>query len=216
LPSPAEIARIAAEAEQQRESLVAANAQRMADQLGVPADRIGLMGILRVEGGRKGVTEDPNGVLRPFDESTQLLVSYAWPRREGETGATTAGRRSPTGSAENLRRELEEKEKRLAPAVIIVERVMPDAFERRNSEAGMPVVGLTARGETLGAIRLNTRGNEQLSPRAMAIELQKVDARFGSRMGMSKMETLTNEAGRTADVMFVWLAPDTAPANSVD
>lgn len=212
VPSPAEVLRIAAAAEQQLGSLVAANAQRMADQLGVPTDRIGLMGNLRVEAGMKGVTEDPNGVLRPFDESTQLLVSYAWPRREGETGPTVAGRRSPTRSADSLRRELEEKEKRLAPAVIIVERVMPDAFELRNSEAGMPVVGLTARGETLGAIRLNTRGNEQLSGRAMAIELQKVDARFGSRMGMSKMETLTNEAGHTADVMFVWLDPDTAPA----
>jgi hypothetical protein len=32
---------------------------------------------------------------------------------------------------------------------------------------------------------------------------------------MSTMETLTNQAGRTADVMFVWLAPDTAPATSV-
>jgi hypothetical protein len=188
----------------------------MADQLGVPADRIGLMGNLRVEAGMKGATEDPSGVLRPFDETTQLLVSYAWPRREGETGPTTAGLRRPTTPAESLRRELEEKEKRLAPAVIIVERVMPDAFERRNAEAGMPVVALTARGETLGAIRLNTRGNEQLSPRAMGIELQKVDARFGSQMGMSKMETLTNEAGRTADVMFVWLDPDTEPATSVN
>ena len=37
----------------------------------------------------------------------------------------------------------------------------------------------------------------------MAIELQKVDARFGSRMGLSTMEALTNEAGRTADMMFV-------------
>jgi hypothetical protein len=215
MPPPEELLRIAAEVEQQRESLVAATAQRMADQLGIPTDRIGLMGNLRVEQGMKGLTEDPNGVLRPLDESAQLLVSYAWPRREGETGPTTAGRR-PTGFAEGLRRELEEKEKRLAPAVIIVEQVMPDAFELRNSEAGMPVVGLTARGETLGAIRLNTRGNEQLSPRAMGIELQKVDARFGSRMGMSKMETLTNEAGRTAEVMFVWLDPDTGPAISVN
>ena len=88
---------------------------------------------------------------------------------------------------------------------------MPDAFELRNSEAGMPVVGLTARGETLGAIRLNTRGNEQLSGRALGIELQKVDARFGSRIAMEKMETLTNEAGRTAEVMFVWLDPETSP-----
>jgi hypothetical protein len=216
MPSPAELLRIAAEAEQQRESLVAATAQRMADQLGVPTDRIGLMGNLRVEQGMKGLTEDPNGVLVPFDESAQLLVSYAWPRREGEAGPTMAGLRRPTSSAESLRRELEEKEERLAPAVIIVERVMPDAFELRNSEAGMPVVGLTARGETLGAIRLNTRGNEQLSPRAMGIELQKVDARFGSRMGMSKMETLTNAAGRTAEVMFVWLDPDTQPATSVN
>jgi hypothetical protein len=213
---PAELLRIAAELEQQRESIVAATAQRIADQLGVPTDRIGLMGNLGVEEGMKGLTEDPNGVLRPFDESAQLLVSYAWPRRDGETGPTMAGLRSSTRFADSLRRELEEKEKRMAPAVIIVERVMPDAFELRNAEAGMPVVGLTARGETLGAIRLNTRGNEQLSPRALSIELQKVDARFGPQIGTSKMETLTDEAGRTADVMFVWLEPDTAPATSVN
>lgn len=50
----------------------------------------------------------------------------------------------------------------------------------------------------------------------MGIELQKVDARFGSRMGMSKMETPTNEAGRTAEVMFVWLDPGAGPATSVN
>lgn len=216
LPPPAEMLRIAADAEQQLESLVAANAQRMADQLGVPTSRIGLMGNLRVEEGMKGLTEDPGGVLRPFDETVQLLVSFAWPRREGEAGPTMTGLRSPTRFAESLRRELEKNENRLAPAVIIVERVMPDAFDLRNSEAGMPVVALTASGETLGAIRLNTRGNELLSWRAMGIELQKVDARFGSQMGVSKMETLTNEAGRTADVMFVWLDPDTPPAAGVN
>jgi hypothetical protein len=212
-PMP-EMPRTAAAATQLLDVMIAARAEQLAARLGIDVNRIGQIGNLRVQEGINGVTEDANGIMRPIDFSRSLLVDYAWPRRAGESGPSMVG--LPGGSTaefgRGLQQELEQTATRLSPAVTIVERLMPEAFTRPNSDAGMPVVALTTRGEALGAIRMNTRGDEQPSPGAISRQLQQFDARFGSNGSIQSMETLKNKAGATAQVMFAWLGAPEEPS----
>jgi len=218
-PRPAagmpEMPRTAAAATQLLDAMIAARAEQLATRLGIEVSRIGLIGNLRVQEGINGLTEDASGIMRPIDFSRSLLVDYVWPRRAGESGPSMIG--LPGGSTTEfgraLQQELAETATRLSPAVTIVERLMPEAFTRSNSDAGMPVVALTAKGEALGAIRMNTRGDEQPGARAISRQLQQFDPGFGSKgSSIQSLETLQNKAGATAQVMFAWLSQPEEPA----
>lgn len=205
MPVP-ELPRTPADTVKVLETMVAASAQRVASTLDIEVERIGLIGNLRVQEGRNAVTDDANGNLVPFGQSRVLRVTYAWPRRAGESGPSLQGMGSPARFAQGLQQERAQKDERQAAAIVIVERLMPEAFTVPNSEAGTPVVALTAKGEVIGAVRLNNGGG-QPSPRLVNQALRQLHAGFqqGAR---SNTETLRNSSGATAQVVFAWLSEE--------
>lgn len=202
MPMP-ELPRTAADTMKLLETMVARQAERVASRLDIAVERIGMIGDLTVRDGMQAVTEDANGNLIPYGQSRQLRVLYAWPRRADESGPSHEFIGAPARFAQGLQQELKESDQRLAPAITIVEQLMPDAFTLPNSEVGTPLVVLTAKGEAVGAMRLNTRGNEQAGSRAISKAAQQL--RPGCQLSVSAMETLRNKAGATAQVMFAWL-----------
>jgi hypothetical protein len=205
VPVP-ELPRTPADMMKALENLVAASAQRVASTLDIEVERIGQIGNLRVQEGRDAVTDDANGNLVPFGESRVLRVTYAWPRRAGESGPSLQGMGSPARFAQGLQQEMAQQDQRLAAAIVIVERLMPEAFTIPNSASGTPVVALTAKGEVIGAVRLHN-GDGQPSARLISQALQQLDPAF-ARGARSDMETLRNSSGATVRVVFAWLSEE--------
>ncbi len=193
------------------ERLSSLTAERIASTLGINVDQIGAMGNLTVEEGSFVVLEDANGIARPDDQRRRFLVVYAWPRREGESAPSMGQAQLPKPfTAQDFQQESDRK----AVELTIVERLVPDAFTRRNSDAGTPVVALNTRGEVIGVMRVNTRGEERVPSRATIRELQQLDPGFGVRNSRFSSETLRNKNGATAEVTFAWVDLPPEPAQA--
>jgi hypothetical protein len=150
-------------------------AKEIADKLGFSADQLGVVGFTFVaEDPKPGSTERPRA----------LGIEYAWPRRptESEPAFVQGGRTMSAGID-------------TAAALVIVERLIPEAFGLKDRSRGRPTVVLTAEGEV---IRVEYVKNEEM-------HLQRPNLAPGrvNLTGPTGVE-LVNKAGVAADVQFIW------------
>jgi hypothetical protein len=171
---------------------VASMAERIASQLELDVGQIGLFGMTSLENGTLTVVMDEFGNSRADDKRRMLLVEYAWPRREGE-----AGPRWGQGSVVGSQRSKVDP----ATALLIVERVIPEAFAPRDPAMGSPTVVLTAKGEFIRAGHVLSKPYE---PVQKSLQDQLVP---GVQFGYFTEVRLTDKSGAATDVIFAWEAP---------
>lgn len=174
-------------------------AETIAKPLGLEVNEIGLIGTTTIEEGSVVGIVDGNGDTRVDDRRRLLMVTYAWPRRAGETQATW-------GQA-GLAATRQEVHVDQAVALRIVEREIPDAFRSRESAAGTPTVVLAATGEVIkaGRVQFGSGGTRDQILRQLVP---------GIRTASMITVRVTNDRGETANVEFVWARPEAAkPTN---
>jgi hypothetical protein len=173
-------------------------AESIAKPLGLDVAQIGLMGTTELEEGSLVMFVDASGNSRPDDQRRLLMVTYAWPRRAGETGPRW-GQRMFTSAPQQPTVDP-------AAALAIVEREIPDAFRVKDPAAGTPTVVLTAKGELIKTGRVQMRPGES-SDKLIRDQLEPGMGRLTSFMTVR----VKNARGETADITFTWEEPK--PAN---
>jgi hypothetical protein len=164
--------------------------ENIAARLGLDVLQIGLIGTTTLEQGSPRTVVDQDGLER-VEGVRMLSVRYAWARRMEEPAAI----HTPLRADEPL------ADFDLAAALVVVERLLPDAFSYAPpSFADMmrPTVVFTAKGEVIRAGRVQMRngvGHDSL------LQQQLVP---GVRTGLHRSVRLTNKAGATAMVDFAW------------
>jgi hypothetical protein len=176
---------------------VALLAASIAKPLGLDIGQIGLIGTTTIENGSVQMVADGNGDFRPDDRRQMLMITYAWPRRAGESGPGWG--QAPAKSQESPGAAIDK-----AAALAIVEREIPDAFRITDPAAGTPTVVLSARGELIKAGRIQMKSGpidqmlrELLVPGVVTNSFSTVQ--------------LINGKGESADIMFAWEEPQRAP-----
>ncbi|MGH8253179.1 MAG: hypothetical protein ACRES2_04005, partial [Steroidobacteraceae bacterium] len=157
-------------------------------QLGISRDQIGPMGELVL-------FDDRNAEHKNF---TYLLVSYAWPRRAQEAGATRVVRPPSNVPGDNPAMDL-----------AVIEKYFPDAFTVAEQQAGLPWV-LLARD---GTVQLTGRSPAAFNNSGVTqayIEALLPGAKIEGYLGTQ----VTNAAGKCATAQFLWLAPDSPVTRS--
>lgn len=173
-------------------------ATRIAERLDLEVDQVGLIGGFSLEEGSVVAIMDAAGGVRTDDRRKVLLVEYAWPRREGESGPRwgQGGSAARTPSVDP------------AAALTIVEATIPDAFTVKDRAAGDPTLVFTAKGEFIRAGRVHPKPDQ---PSFMTLREQLVpDVEPATSFSTVRV---TNKAGVTADVTFAWKPPVDKPAN---
>lgn len=178
---------------------VAFLADSIAKPLGLDVRQIGQIGTAVVEKGSMVQMVGADGDFRPDDRRQMLMVTYAWPRRTGESGPRWG--QSPAASQESPGAVPDK-----AAALAIVEREIPDAFRIKDPAAGTPTVVLTARGELIRAGRIQLRSG----PIGDMLRDELVP---GVTTNSFSTIRVTNRKGESADVMFAWEAPRQAAAD---
>jgi hypothetical protein len=166
-------------------------AESIAKPLGLDVAQIGLMGTTELEEGSLVMLVDASGNSRPDDQRRLLMVTYAWPRRAGETG--------PRWGQRMFSSQPQQPTVDPAAALAIVEREIPDAFRVKDPAAGTPTVILTAKGELIKTGRVQMRPGES-SDKLIRDQLQPGIGRLTSFMTVR----VKNARGEIADVTFTW------------
>jgi hypothetical protein len=154
----------------------------MARKLGVDIERIGLMGSTLID----DPSADPASRRR-------LLINYAWPRRAGEARPVfgQSGNRSIGTAIDH------------AAALLVVERVLPEAFLQADSVEGpptsRPLIVFTTEGKVIGTGRLNMQSGEPFEQ-----QIQKIAP--GVETYTNTSFSVRNVAGKSAQLHFVWEA----------
>src|SRR5690606_9401324 len=121
--------------------------EALAAKLGIAVEQIGLIGRTTLSQGAPRGVVDQNGIRR-IEGMRHLGVRYAWARRPEEPAAIHAPRRTEEPQADFD----------LAAALVVAERLLPDAFSTAPpSLADMqvrPTIVFTAKGEVLRAGRV--------------------------------------------------------------
>jgi hypothetical protein len=164
-------------------------AARISNVLAVDAARLGVVGFTYVM--------EPNpAALQPRSAGSlavprTVLVQYAWPRKAGETGPSAP----MTAATQQATRNFDEK-----TALRLAEHYFPDAFTNIAPEAGTPTIALSPQGEVIAAGRVQY-GSGLNHERLVGEQLVP-----GIRSGAFVSPRLTNGAGQSAVVSFVWRA----------
>jgi hypothetical protein len=164
--------------------------ETIAARLGLDVEQIGMIGTTTLEQGSPNTVVDQEGLKR-VDGVRMLPVRYAWARRTEEPAAI----HTPTRADEPL------ADFDLAAALVVVERLLPDAFSHAPpSFADMiePTVVFTTKGEVIRAGRVQMRNGVDADS---LLQQQLVP---GVRTGLHRRVRLTNNAGATARVTFGW------------
>ncbi len=160
-------------------------------KLGIGIAQIGAVGSTVLEDGALNVVVAPDGTRR-LEGKRAMVVRYAWAKRPDE----------PPSVEMPLRAVEQVEDFDVAAALVVVERVLPDAFSHTPPTwADMmtrPTVVFTSRGEVLRAGRVQVRNGvdtdsllqEQLVP--------------GVTTHLHRAIRLTNKAGATALVELAW------------
>lgn len=161
-------------------------AARIANVLSVDPDGLGVVGFTYVVD-TNPVALQPGKVVMP----ATVLVQYAWPRKPGETGPSAP----MTSNAQQPTRNLDER-----MALRLAEHYFPDAFTNTAPGAGTPTIALSPQGQVIAAGRVqygSGLNHERLISEQLVPGIQS--AAFVS-------PRLTNAAGQSAVVSFVWAA----------
>jgi hypothetical protein len=173
-------------------------ATRITERLGLTIEQVGLIGAFGLEEGSLVAIKDATGGFRTDDQRRVLVVEYAWPRREGESGPRwgQGGRAAQAPSVDP------------AAALTIVEATIPDAFTVKERAAGEPTLVFTASGEFIRAGRVRPKPDQ---PSFMTLREQLMpDMEPATSFSTVRV---TNKAGVTADVIFAWKPPADKPSN---
>jgi hypothetical protein len=165
-------------------------AARISNVLSVDPARLGVVGFTYVtDASAPGSPVQPEAALAM---ARTVLVQYAWPRKPGETGPSAP----MTAPAQQANRNFDER-----TALRMAEHYFPDAFTNTVPEAGTPTIALSAQGEVIAAGRVQY-GSGLNHERLIGEQLVP-----GIRSGAFVSPQLTNAAGQSAVVSFVWRAP---------
>lgn len=162
-------------------------AARISNVLSVDPATLGVVGFTYVvDPGAAGGPAQPAAGL---STARTVLVQYAWPRKPGETGPS-----APMAAAtQQATRNFDER-----TALRLAEHHFPDAFTNTAPEAGTPTIALSAQGEVIAAGRVHY-GSGLNHERLISEQLVP-----GIRSGAFVSPRLTNAAGQSAVVSFVW------------
>lgn len=162
-------------------------AARIANVLSIDPAGLGVVGFTYVTNAEARV---PPRSPEDMANVRVVLVQYAWPRKSGESGPSAP----MTAMAQRATRFDEQAALRLA------EHHFPDAFTGASPEAGTPTIALSPQGEVIATGRLQY-GSGLNHERIVSEQLVP-----GIRTGAFVSPRLTNAAGRSAVVSFVWQA----------
>lgn len=166
-------------------------AERMAARIGnvlsVNPAGLGVVGFTYVVDTNTPPAQSPGQMVMP----RMVLVQYAWPRKPGETGPSAP----MTATAQQATRSIDER-----TALRLAEHYFPDAFTNTAPEAGTPTIALSPQGEVIAAGRVQY-GSGLNHERLVSEQLVP-----GIRSGAFVSPRLTNAAGQSAVVSFVWRA----------
>lgn len=166
-------------------------AQRFASLVEIEADQIGLMGNTVIQKGALRTVVDASGTSRLEDHREILLVRFAWQRNPNESGPSLGQSGAATrGPSVNP-----------AHALIVVQKVLPDAFTHRDAGAGTPTIVLTARGAVKQAGWVHYKNLESMSK---TLQDQLVP---GIETSSFSSVTVTDQDGVSANVSLAWEAP---------
>lgn len=161
-------------------------AARLSGMLSVDAAQIGVVGFTYVIEPLAG--EAPRNGMPPM---RHVLVQYAWPRKPGETGPSAP----MTSQAQQVASAFDE-----GTALRLAEHYFPDAFTGAVAQQGTPTIALSRRGEVIATGRLDYSSG-QTHEKVVSEQLVP-----GISSAAFLSPRLTNTAGRSAVVSFVWSA----------
>ncbi len=157
-------------------------AKTIADKLGLRVEEIGATGFAYLIEGAKPAPEE-SGNVPAVSPPRALTIEYAWPRRAHES-APTLGQARFLGTGVDT-----------AAALVIVERMLPEAFLMKDSHRGTPTVVLTAEGEVIRAEYVKI---EDLAAQFQNLEPGRVDITSEGSVD------LVNSAGVRVEFQFIW------------
>lgn len=160
-------------------------AARIANLFSMDAARLGVVGFTHVMDTAALAPSQPGQAVIP----RWVLVQYAWPRKPGETGPSAP---MATTTQQSVRTFDEQAALRLA------EHYFPEAFTGTAAEAGTPTIALSPQGQVIAA------GRVQYGSGANHEKLISEQLVPGIRSGAFVSPQLTNAAGKSVVVSFVW------------
>lgn len=162
-------------------------AARIANVLSVDAARLGIVGFTYV------IEADAPAAMQSGSRGLPrtVLVQYAWPRRPGEAGPSAP----MTAVAQQATRHFDQQ-----TALRMAEHYFPDAFSNTAPGAGTPTIALSPQGRVIATGRVQY-GSGLNHERLVGEQLVP-----GIRTGAFLSPRLTNAAGQSAVVSFVWQA----------